>query len=144
MQLDTKANVLPLATVARIALAALFIVSGVSKAFAFDGVAGWIGHVGLPLPKLVLAATLVLEIGGGLLLAIGWRARLLAVVFALFTLLAALLFHPFWSAAPEAFDNELTHFLKNVALVGGLLALAQLERRHERGLPTRAAFGVEP
>ena len=118
-----------MATVARVALAALFVVSGLAKAYAFNGIAGWIGHVGLPLPQFVLAATVVLEIGGGLLLAIGWHTRLLAVVFALFTLLAALLFHPFWSAAPEAFDNELAHFLKNVALVGGLLALAQLPPR---------------
>lgn len=138
--MTTDTSTIPTATLvqtaARLALAALFLVSGVAKALSFSAVAGWIGQVGLPAPQLVLAATLVLELVGGALFALGWQVRPLAFAFALFSLAAGVLFHPFWSADAAAFDNELTHFLKNLALVGGLVAFAELHK------PRRRAAGL--
>ncbi len=135
MPLTTPAFSAPLAGAARLALAALFIVSGLVKAYAFGDVAGWIGQVGLPAPALVLTLTLLLEIVGGLLLAIGWRTPLMAYVFAAFVAAATLIFHRFWAADAASFDNELTHFLKNIALIGGLLALAQLPAEEREPAP---------
>ncbi len=129
---------------ARTALAALFLVSGVAKLLSFGAVAGWIGHVGLPLPKLVLVGTIGLELIGGVLLVAGWRVRAVAYAFAAFTLLAGVLFHPFWSAEAGSFDNELTHFLKNIALVGGLLALAELERSRRTSVRTSPRLIAQP
>lgn len=50
--IDSKAP--PVAAIARVAIASLFIVSGLAKAFSFHAVAGWIGHVGLPAPAVLL------------------------------------------------------------------------------------------
>lgn len=110
-----------LALVGRVLLAWLFLVSGVDKLGAFAGTAGYIASTGLPMPELLAVATIALEIGGGLLLAIGFKARWAAAAFAAFTLVATLLFHNYW-AAPEAqqFMQRLM-FLKNLSIVGGLL-----------------------
>ena len=110
-----------LALVGRVLLAWLFLVSGVDKMGAFAGTAGYIASTGLPMPEVLAAATIALEIGGGLLLAIGFKARWAAAAFAAFTLVATLLFHNYW-AAPEAqqFMQRLM-FLKNLSIVGGLL-----------------------
>lgn len=110
-----------LALVGRVLLAWLFLVSGVDKLGAFAGTAGYIASTGLPMPEVLAVATIALEIGGGLLLAIGFKARWAAAAFAAFTLVATLLFHNYW-AAPEAqqFMQRLM-FLKNLSIVGGLL-----------------------
>ena len=73
--------------------------------------------------------TILVEIGGGLMLVANWHARWAALALAAFTLAAGVIFHGFWhvwDAPPPQFNNELNHFLKNVAIVGGLLVVAAL------------------
>ena len=106
--------VLPLA--GRILIAAIFLISGVMKLAAPAGTIGYIQSVGLPLPELGLAIAVVVEIGGGLALILGYRTRAVAAALALFTLATALLFH-----VNLADQNQLIHFFKNLAITGGLL-----------------------
>lgn len=110
-----------LALVGRVLLASLFLISGFDKIGAFAGTAGAIASKGLPMAQVLAAATIALEIGGGLLLVIGLKARWVAAAFAAFTLVATLLFHAYW-AEPEAqqFVQKLM-FLKNLSIVGGML-----------------------
>ena len=110
-----------LSLVGRILLACLFLVSGYDKIGAFAGTAGYIGSKGLPAPEILAAATIGLEVLGGLLLVIGWKARWVAFALAAFTVAATLLFHNYW-ALPEAqrFVQKLM-FLKNLSITGGLL-----------------------
>jgi putative oxidoreductase len=110
-----------LGLVGRVLLASLFLISGFDKIGAFAGTAGAIASKGLPLAEVLAAATIAFEIGGGLLLIIGLKARWVAAAFAAFTLVATFLFHAYW-AAPEAqqFVQKLM-FLKNLSIVGGLL-----------------------
>ena len=110
-----------LALAARVLLASLFLVSGFDKIGAFAGTAGYIGSKGLPMPEVLAAATIALEVLGGLLLVIGFQARWVAFAFAAFTLVATFLFHSYWTM-PEAqqFVQKLM-FLKNLAIAGGLL-----------------------
>jgi putative oxidoreductase len=76
---------------------------------------------GLPAVEVLLALTIVLELGGGLMLLIGWKARWAALAIAGFTLLAALLFHNYW-AMPEAEQMmQRLMFVKNLGIAGGLL-----------------------
>jgi putative oxidoreductase len=120
-----------LAFLARALLAAIFLVSGLRKALAFSATAQMLAGKGFPAPEFVLVLTILLEVGGGLLLVLNWQARAAAVVLALFTLAAGVIFHDFWTRPPEELTNQMNHFLKNIAIVGGLLhvaAAAPLER----------------
>jgi putative oxidoreductase len=105
----------------RVFLAALFLMSGLSKLGAAAATTGYIASAGLPLPGVAYALTLVIEIGGGLLLLIGFQARAAAAVLALFTVVAAILFH-----SNFADQNQAIHFLKNVAIAGGLLQVGAM------------------
>ena len=113
-------NVQPtVAAAARVLLAALFIVSGVQKLFVPAMIQGYIASVGLPSPSLVYVITVVIEIGAGALLLVGFRTRLVAWVLAAFTVAAALIFH---RALGD--PNQFVHFMKNLAIAGGLLHIA--------------------
>jgi putative oxidoreductase len=109
------------ALVGRLLLAALFIMSGFGKIGGFEGTAGYIASKGLPVPQVLAALTIAIELGGGVLLAIGWKARWAALAIAVFTLIAAVIFHNYWTAAPDARMNEYNAFWKNISIVGGML-----------------------
>ena len=102
----------------RVLIGAPFILSGLGKLMAHDATVGYISSVGLPLPQLGWLIAIIVEMGGGALLVIGYRARLVALVVALFALATALAFHRNF-----ADQNQMIHFLKNVMLVGGLLQI---------------------
>ncbi len=110
-----------LGTLGRTLIAFLFVVSGAQKAFTFADVAAWMTSLGLPYVPWVLSLTIALEIGGGIALALGIGARLLSWTLAAFVIAATIVFHAFWSSPAEQFGDQLTHFLKNLAIVGGLL-----------------------
>jgi putative oxidoreductase len=114
----------PLALVARVLLALMFVLSGFSKLTGFAGTAGYIGSAGLPLPQLLAALTIVLELGGGLALMFGFQTRWTALALGLFTLLVSFIFHPFWAVpADQAMVTNLL-FMKNISVAGGLFMLA--------------------
>jgi len=118
----TSLNALDLA--GRLLLVALFLPAGIGKLTGFAGTVGYISSVGLPLPSVAAALAAVVEIGGGLALLFGFGTRLAALVLAAFTLVASFFFHAYWAVpADQAFVQQLL-FFKNVAVTGGLLALA--------------------
>jgi putative oxidoreductase len=113
-----------LSLAARILFVVLFLPAGIGKLTGFAGTVGYIGSVGLPLPAVGAALALTVEILGSLALLAGFQTRLAALVLAVFTLVASFFFHAYWSAHAEmAFVTQLL-FFKNIAVVGGLLALA--------------------
>lgn len=110
--------------IARLLMAALFLPAGIGKLSGFAGTVGYISSVGLPLPQAAAAIAVVIEIVGGLALIVGYRTRLVAVVLALFTLVASVFFHAYWAAPADQQMIAQLMFYKNIAVVGGLLALA--------------------
>ena len=111
-------NANTVAAVGRILIAVIFILSGIGKLGAPAATQGYIASVGLPLPLLGYVLAVLVELGGGLLLLVGFRTRAVAAVLALFTLAAALFFH-----SHLADQNQFIHFVKNLMIVGGLLQL---------------------
>jgi putative oxidoreductase len=107
----------------------LFVVSGINKIFAFSYVAGWMSSMGLPLAGLLLAGAIALEVGGGLALITGFQARWASLALALFLVPVTLIFHAFWGAGAAEFQNQLNHFLKNVAILGAMLVVFDIERQ---------------
>ncbi|MFY9513284.1 MAG: DoxX family protein [Rubrivivax sp.] len=113
--------VAPLALVARVLLALMFILAGFSKFAGLEGTAGYIASKGLPVPGVLAFLTAVIEVVGGLALAVGFQARFAALALALFTLVASVIFHNFWAMpADQAFVQQLM-FMKNLSVAGGLL-----------------------
>jgi putative oxidoreductase len=127
------------AAAGRLLLATLFLLSGVGKIAAPAMTQGFIASVGIPAPLAAYLASTVIEIGGGLLLVLGYRTRAVAAVLAAFSVVTAVFFH-------HAFgdQNQMIHFLKNVAISGGLLQVVafgggaySLDARRTASLPDR-------
>ncbi|MEO6352766.1 MAG: DoxX family protein [Burkholderiaceae bacterium] len=106
---------------ARILIALIFVWSGFGKISGFEGTVGYIASKGLPLPQLAAIGAIIVELGGGILLILGWRARWAAAAMLVFTALAAFLFHNFWAMPPDQVQNQMIHFMKNISMMGGLL-----------------------
>jgi putative oxidoreductase len=105
--------------IGRVLLALLFLVAGFGKIAAPAATQAYIAAVGLPLPLLGYILAVVVEVGAGLALLVGFQTRAAAVVLAVFTLATAVLFHN-----NLADQNTFIHFLKNLAIAGGLLQVA--------------------
>jgi len=105
--------------IGRLLLANLFILAGLNKLGSAEGTIGYIASIGLPLAELIFYATVALEIVGGLLLAVGFKARTVAAALGLFSIAAAVLFH-----ADFADLNQTTAFLKNLSIAGGMFLVA--------------------
>ena len=103
----------------RILLAVIFLLSGFGKLTAIAGTAGYFGSLGLPAPTATAVVVGLIELLGGLAILVGFQTRIAAWVLAIFTIATALVAHTGW-----ADQNQMIHFLKNVAITGGFLLLA--------------------
>lgn len=112
MDHDTKADALML--VGRVAMSVIFLVSGWSKITAFAGTAAYVGTV-LPFPELMTVIAIVLELGGGIMLLLGYKVRLAAIALLVFTIVATLGFHTNFAEQLQQIQ-----FMKNLAIIGGL------------------------
>lgn len=114
----------PLALIARILLALLFLIAGFGKIGGFAGTAGYIASKGLPLPELGAAIAIVVEFGGALALIAGFQTRIVALVMAVFTVATGVIFHNYWAMpADQVMVNQIM-FMKNLSIAGGLLMLS--------------------
>jgi putative oxidoreductase len=103
----------------RLLIAAIFLLSGVGKIFAPEQTQAYIAAAGLPLPFAAYVVALLAEVGGGALLVVGYQTRAVALALAAFTLATAFGFHHNF-----ADQNQMIHFMKNLAITGGLLQVA--------------------
>ena len=107
-------NLMPLA---RVLLASLFLVAGLSKISQYAGTQAYMASAGLS--GALLPLVILLETGGALALIVGFQVRWVALALALFTIVSALLFH--FNFADQI---QTLMFLKNLSIAGGLLILA--------------------
>jgi putative oxidoreductase len=105
------------ALVGRLFYSSLFILYGYLKLTGFSGTIGYMAKQGLPAPALFAALAVIFELGGGILMLIGWQTRLVALVLAAYVLIASLIAHTHWGD-----PNQMAHFFKNMVIVGGSLA----------------------
>lgn len=103
----------------RLLLAYLFIVAGYGKIGGFAGTAKFMASKGMPMVEVLLVGTILIELIGGLMLAIGWKARLAAWAIFLFIIPTTIIFHPVWADA-----SQMIQFNKNLAIMGGMLYVA--------------------
>ncbi|WP_283249173.1 DoxX family protein [Caenibius sp. WL] len=101
--------------------------SGIAKFTDFSGALGEVRHFGLEPAILAVAATILVQIGGSLLIILGRKAWLGAGALGVFTAVATLIAHPFWEIAdPVTRFHERNTFLEHVGLIGGLMIAAIL------------------
>jgi putative oxidoreductase len=112
--------------VGRIFLALIFVVSGIGKITGYAGTAAYMASKGLPMVDVLLPLAIAAELGGGLLLAVGWKARWAAAALLVFLVPTTLIFHQFWGIDPKLAQMQKIHFLKNVAIMGGMLMVLAL------------------
>ena len=105
----------------RILIALIFVLSGFGKITGFEGAVGYIVSKGLPLPQLAAVGAIVIELGGGIMLVLGWKARWAAAAMLVFTALTALIFHNFWAVPADQVQGQMINFMKNISIMGGLL-----------------------
>lgn len=111
------------ALVGRILIALIFVISGAMKIGGFSAVAGYIASKGLPMPQVLAALTIGLELGGGILLIVGWKTRWVALLFFLWLIPTTLVFHRFWGIDAAQVQNQLNNFMKNVSIMGAMWML---------------------
>lgn len=125
-RVDGSLHIAPLSRtelVGRIMLAAIFVLSGVMKLADFEGALGHMQAQAIPYASTLLIIAAIAEIAGGLSIMTGFLTRLGAFGLFLYLIPTTLLFHDFWNfAGPERIAQS-AHFMKNVAIMGGLLVL---------------------
>jgi putative oxidoreductase len=107
----------------RVLLALIFIMSGYGKITGWPGVVGAVEAKGLPIPMLFGAGAILAELGGGLLVALGFKARLGALMLIIFTVVTTIVFHNFWAYEGPDRQMQMINFMKNLSMTGGLLLI---------------------
>jgi putative oxidoreductase len=122
----TSVHVVPRSTtavLARFALAAVFMVAGIEKLANSTSAIAYMNSAGIPFADGLLYVAAFVEIVGALSLALGAFARLGAIALAVYLGVVTLVFHAFWNYEDVARSRQLINFLKNLAIVGGLLMI---------------------
>jgi putative oxidoreductase len=107
----------------RLGLALLFLWSAYTKFAYMDANVGYMKAYGMPAAQLLIWPAALVELIGGAMLALGWKARWAAVALALFTLVSMFIFHAYWNVPADQVQNQQIHFMKNLAIIGGLLVV---------------------
>ena len=102
----------------RVLLSLIFIISGISKVLDPAGTIAYIESTHLPLPHVAYVVALIVELGLGVALLVGFKAQLAAAGIAIFTFITALMFH-----SNMADPLQVIMFLKNITIIGGLLVV---------------------
>ena len=130
----------PLALIGRLLLAYFFIPAGIGKIGGFAGTVGYIASKGLPLPEVGAVLAIIVEVGVGLMLLLGFMTRWAALILMVFTLAASVFFHNYWALPEAQAAMQKLMFNKNLGVAGGLLAFAafgagafSLDGRRQRG-----------
>jgi len=105
----------------RTLLALIFLMSGLSKIGGFAGTAGWMASKGLPMTEVLLAITIVIELGASLMIIAGFKARLGAAALLLWMIPVTFIFHNFWAMPAAEQQIQMIMFMKNLGLMGGML-----------------------
>lgn len=113
----------PVLLLARLLVTALFIIFGWDKLTGFAGTIGYMQHLSLPVPTVSAAIAVIMELGVGIAILGGLFTRPLALLLAAYTLVTALIGHPFWTLDGAERTAAQIGFFKNLSIIGGLLVL---------------------
>ena len=108
----------------RVLIAQIFLIAGFGKITHFAQTAGYMSSMGLPMADVLLTLTIILEVGGGLMILFGFYTRYAAIAFFFWLIPVTLTFHAFWHADAASMQNQMNNFMKNIAIMGAMVYLA--------------------
>ncbi|PEN14107.1 DoxX family protein [Longibacter salinarum] len=106
-------------TIGRILLGLIFVASGFNKVMQFEGTQQYMEANGLPATAILLVGAIIFELGGGLMVILGFKARTGSLALVLFLIPTTLVFHTNFAE-----QTQVIQFMKNLAIMGGLLYVA--------------------
>ena len=117
-----------LVTVGRVLLGVYFILPGLMKVFDFDGTAAYMADHGMVFIPFFLVLTIIIQLGGGGMMVVGYQTRPVSFILAGLTLVISLVMHDFWTmpAGELQTGHEMQNFIKNMAIMAGLMVAAGL------------------
>ena len=134
-------NLAPASLLGRVLLSAIFIIAGLEKIPGWTNTLGYMQSKGMHAASFFLACAIVIEIVGGLSILLGYRARVGALMLALYLVPVSLIFHNFWMLSGPDAQMQFVNFLKNITIIGGLLGIVangagawSMDSRHENKL----------
>ena len=107
--------------VARIGLASLFLFSGCQKLMHLQGAAEWAASQGVPFASLLMPLAGLFEVATGVMLITGWHARQAAAALAAWIIVLGPLFHRFWNAPPQLWQNVVDDLFHHFVMFGGMI-----------------------
>lgn len=111
------------AALGRLLMSAIFIMAGINKLGTIDATAAQMASHGIPLASLMVYGAVALELGGGLMLLAGLYTRWVALALGAYTLVLALVFHPYWTFPAAELRAQRSAFWEHIAMVGGFLMI---------------------
>ena len=108
----------------RILISVMFLISGFFKVGGYAQIVAYATAVHLPAPGVAIAAAAAVELAGGLAILVGFKTRFAAWLLFLYLIPVTYVFHNFWAVQGQEQQMQMVNFLKNVAIMGGLLVLS--------------------
>ena len=116
-------------TVGRMLLGLYFLLPGISKIPTYAVTTEYMLLHNIPLATILLPITIVLQVGLGVMLIIGYRIKESALTLAALTIFINIGMHDFWNEYPNTdTGHETQNFVKNLAIFAGLLVLSATEK----------------
>lgn len=117
-----------LVTIGRVLLGLYFIGPGLNKMFAFETNSNYMAEHGMVFIPFFLILTIIIQLGGGAAMLVGYQTRIVAFVLAGLTLVISMVMHDFWTlpAGELQTAHEAQNFVKNMGIMAGLMMAAGL------------------
>ena len=112
--------------IGRILIAFLFLQSGYDKVLNYGKTVTLMTQKGMPMAEVLLIPAIIILLGGGLMILLGWYARWAALALIVFVIPATLYFHNYWTYPPAQQLNQFHHLVKNLAITGALFYIMGL------------------
>jgi len=110
--------------IGRVLVGSMFLVAGIRHYMFYAGTVGYFTKLGFPAPEAMVWLSIIIHITGGILLIVGWKTQWAAWLLVALVVIATAMAHRFWQFDATQYGNQLNHFLKNLAIIGGLLYVA--------------------
>jgi putative oxidoreductase len=112
--------------IGRILIGSLFLVEGIRQVMSNAGSVVYFNKLGFPAPETMVWLSIIIHIAGGILLIVGWKTKWVSWLLLALVVIATAMAHRFWQFESAQYGNQLDHFLKNLAIIGGLLYVITL------------------
>ena len=111
--------------VGRVLFSMMFIMGGMNHLMKLNDTSAYAASKGVPAPKVLTAVSGLMIMVGGVLVLLGWHRFVGAGLIAIFLFSTATVMHAFWKETdPAARMNEMSHFMKDLAMAGAALLIA--------------------